>query len=97
MDYFAEKYESSLLGYDVLKFNPDYLVNVDKGTIIKKKTNLLVGKNLVTFNKKHFMRGRLIWEQKNGPIPEGYEVKHTDGNVLNNSITNLFLARVIAT
>lgn len=38
------------------------------------------------------MRGychRIIWEQDIGPIPEGYDVHHKDGNKLNNLLENL--------
>lgn len=33
----------------------------------------------------------LIWEKYNGPIPEGYQIHHIDGNKLNNNISNLQL------
>ena len=32
---------------------------------------------------------RLVWEAFNGPIPEGLEVHHIDGNGHNNSLENL--------
>lgn len=32
---------------------------------------------------------RCIWEDYNGPIPEGCHIHHIDGNPLNNSISNL--------
>lgn len=32
-----------------------------------------------------------IWKQANGPIPEGYEVHHKDGDPLNNVLLNLEL------
>lgn len=32
---------------------------------------------------------RAIWEASNGPIPEGYEVHHKDGDTFNNVISNL--------
>lgn len=35
---------------------------------------------------------RYIWEQANGPIPEGYLVDHIDGDIHNNALSNLRLA-----
>jgi len=32
---------------------------------------------------------RFVWIQKNGPIPDGYEVHHKDDNPLNDHISNL--------
>ena len=32
---------------------------------------------------------RMIWEQDVGPIPEGFDVHHKDGNKLNNLLENL--------
>ena len=32
---------------------------------------------------------RWIWEQANGPIPDGYEIHHRDHNPLNNDLDNL--------
>ena len=32
---------------------------------------------------------RAIWEDAYGPIPEGYEIHHVDGDVFNNRVTNL--------
>lgn len=38
------------------------------------------------------LKHRIIWEQHNGPIPEGYNVQFKDGNKLNTNIENLYLA-----
>lgn len=32
---------------------------------------------------------RVIWEHHNGPIPDGYDIHHKDGNTLNNDPENL--------
>lgn len=32
---------------------------------------------------------RLVWEQHNGQIPNGFDIHHIDGNKLNNDIKNL--------
>lgn len=34
---------------------------------------------------------RYVWEQHNGKIPEGFVIRHADGNKLNNDISNLRL------
>lgn len=34
---------------------------------------------------------RLVWEAAHGPIPDGYEIHHVDGNGHNNSLDNLVL------
>ncbi|ABM63391.1 HNH endonuclease [Erwinia phage Era103] len=34
---------------------------------------------------------RLVWVMHYGPIPEGYEIEHLDGNPANNAIRNLAL------
>lgn len=38
------------------------------------------------------MRSRLVWEQANGPIPDGYIVIHLDGEPTNDDIDNLAIA-----
>ena len=38
---------------------------------------------------KTYKEHRLVWVFHNGPIPEGYDVHHKDGNKLNNKINNL--------
>ncbi len=40
---------------------------------------------------KKVYQHRFVWEQHNGPIPEGYYVHHVDGNPKNNDISNLVL------
>lgn len=41
-------------------------------------------------NKIHYVH-RMIWEHVNGPIPEGLEIDHIDGDRSNNVIWNLRL------
>lgn len=41
--------------------------------------------------RKRLRLHRYIWEKHNGPIPEGYDVHHIDGNKLNNDISNLIM------
>lgn len=46
-------------------------------------------------DKKAKMEHVLIWEQQHGPIPEGMQIHHIDGNKKNNNISNLQLVSVI--
>jgi ribonucleotide reductase alpha subunit len=48
------------------------------------------GVKLTTQDKLDFiMEHRLIWESVNGPIPDGYDIHHIDGDTYNNDIDNL--------
>jgi hypothetical protein len=38
---------------------------------------------------KLYYSHRLVWEAANGPIPEGMDIHHIDGNSKNNHILNL--------
>lgn len=37
---------------------------------------------------------RVIWEETNGPIPEGYQIHHIDRNPTNNDVSNLMCVSV---
>lgn len=39
--------------------------------------------------RKHVLVHRAVWEAFNGPIPEGYDIDHIDGNPKNNRLDNL--------
>jgi len=39
--------------------------------------------------KRHRMEHVMVWEASNGPIPEGFDIHHKDGNKLNNDLSNL--------
>lgn len=43
----------------------------------------------VTLNGKVHNVHRLIWEEANGPIPEGYVIDHINGDTLDNTLSNL--------
>lgn len=45
----------------------------------------------ITVEGKRVKKHRWVWEQHNGPIPEGFVIHHKDGNIFNNDITNLEL------
>lgn len=38
---------------------------------------------------KRKRRPRVIWEEQNGPIPDGYVIIHIDGNRYNDNVENL--------
>lgn len=46
----------------------------------------------VTLNGVEYMVHRIIYELHFGPIPEGYQIDHKDGNKSNNNLENLRLA-----
>lgn len=43
----------------------------------------------ITIDGKVYGVHRLLWEQANGPIPQGYVIDHIDRNPLNNDLSNL--------
>ena len=46
---------------------------------------------LLSTDGKQTRLHNLLWQEKYGPIPNGYLVHHIDGNGLNNNLTNLTL------
>lgn len=79
-----------------------WVVDAEAGTIWSAKTQaLLVGSEIDGGYRRHpvcgdgwsgtVLRHRVIWEFVNGPIPDGLEVNHKDGDGRNNSIANLEL------
>lgn len=47
----------------------------------------------VKINGVQIPKHRYVWEQANGPIPDGYDVHHIDGNGHNNDLSNLQLIK----
>lgn len=69
----------------------------DSGRLINKKTKHTYhnldrdGYIRVRILGKEYRAHRIIWSMFNGEIPEGMLVDHIDGNVSNNTISNLRL------
>ena len=48
------------------------------------------GVKLTAQDKRDFvMEHRLVWEAVNGPVPDGYDIHHIDGDTYNNDVDNL--------
>lgn len=43
----------------------------------------------IKYNNKFILYHRYIYEQHNGPIPDGCVIHHIDGDIYNNDISNL--------
>lgn len=67
------------------------IINISKKIEIRfeKSGNYLRFVGNYNLNKKHFLVHRAVWEAFNGPIPEGLDIDHIDGNPHNNSLSNL--------
>lgn len=50
------------------------------------------GYYVVRYNGTLYKVHRVLWELRHGPIPEGFEIDHADGNPANNADDNLRLA-----
>lgn len=61
------------------------LGNLRHGYCIKQ------GYKIISIHKKEFREHRMIWEEINGKIPEGFVIHHKDHNRSNNDIDNLEL------
>ena len=68
-----------------------------KGLMVGSKNHMWNGgRNIMTngyvrirHNNDYVLEHRLVWEQNNGPIPNGFQVHHKDHNKENNNISNL--------
>ena len=67
------------------------VINVSKKCELRleKSGNYLRFTGCYNLNGKHFLVHRAVWEAFNGPIPEGCDIDHIDGNPKNNSLENL--------
>lgn len=76
---------------------PDYLFDAPRGLVIGKRGKP-VGKGhhtgyvIVTRRGNHVgMAHRMIWESVYGPIPEGLQINHINGDKTDNRLENLDL------
>lgn len=65
----------------------------ENGELIREAQDKRFGNNgkkkRISINGKYCMYGRIEYEKAYGPIPEGYQILHLDGDVTNNDINNL--------
>ena len=67
------------------------IINVSKNIEMKLEHsgNYLRFTGRYNLNNKHFLVHRVVWEAFNGPIEDGYDIDHIDGNPHNNHLDNL--------
>jgi len=74
------------------KGNEPYNTKFDGCISIRKDKSKKAYKYIRITKSKWVLLQRHIWEQSNGPIPEGALVKFADGNSMNCDLTNLYLS-----
>jgi|GEM_PF-4594807 len=86
-------FETNFNDYEILKCDPRYRVNVNKGSVINKHDRIITNRGPHTKYQQCLQKqlSHLIYEQVHGPIAEGMHIDHIDDNPLNNSISNLQL------
>lgn len=89
-------YQINLEGFEDLKIDPRYKINVNSGVVLGLNNKILKSKgdiyhrvNIGGGNTKNL--SRLVWSQVNGSIDGKFDVDHIDNNPDNNSISNLQL------
>ncbi len=84
----------SVVGYEVLKDHPTYLINPKKGIIAHKNSLQILESftkayDTVSIGGKISSIHRTVWYHCKGLIPKGMVIDHLDSNPHNNSIDNL--------
>lgn len=86
-----QRTEAELIG--VLEIAPDGSIrDIETGKVYSECAVGAKGYMSVWVNKYRWYKHRVVWVLTNGPIPNGHVVDHIDGDVLNNSLSNLRLA-----
>ena len=87
--------EEELKQFEVLKFNTNYLININTGEITHAKRHCKIsvhsknGYIKTTIEAVPYYNHRLVWSQVHGNIQQGFEIDHLNKIRIDNRIDNL--------